>query len=63
VDLLRFWIGSGAAQEQQDHDFDGWFDDLVEFAYQKERERKPLRLRVPKVPVTGDSGAFPLPSL
>ena len=61
IDRLRFWIGSGAAMELHDNDLDGWFDDLVFLANDRERERSPRRVQAPAVPVTGASGAFQRP--
>ena len=61
IDRLRFWIGSGAARELHDRDQDGWFDDSVWLAYERERERTPLRTRAPLIPTTGGTGAFPFP--
>ncbi len=61
VDRLRFWIGSGAARELHDNDFDGWFDDLVFLSYEREGKRRPMHIEAPAVPSTGGSGAFQTP--
>ena len=61
IDVLRFWIGSGAARELHDNDLDGWFDDLVYLSYEKERGRVHQHVEAPAVPVTGSSGAFKRP--
>ena len=61
IDRLREWIGSGTARELHDNDLDGWFDDLVFLAYEREGERRHLHLEAPVVPMTGSSGAFEVP--
>src|SRR5262245_41720728 len=61
IDRLRQWMGSGAARELHDNDFDGWFDDLVFLSYEQERTRSHQRIEAPAVPITGSSGAFQVP--
>ncbi len=61
VDRLRFWIGSGLAEELIDEDLDGWFDIHLSIIYEKEPERKRIHLPTPSVPVTDGSGAFSRP--
>jgi len=61
IDRLRFWRGSGFAQELHDNDFDGWFDELVSLTYEEERSRKPERILAPDVPVTGSKGPYDRP--
>ncbi|MDX2109088.1 MAG: hypothetical protein SFY80_02490 [Verrucomicrobiota bacterium] len=61
IDRLRFWIGSGSAEELIDDDLDGWFDRHVSIVYGKERDRKKIHSEALEVPVTGGSGAFPRP--
>jgi hypothetical protein len=61
VDRLRFWIGSGLAEELIDEDLDGWFDIHLSIVYGNERERKKVHAPTPSVPVTDGSGAFPRP--
>ncbi len=61
VDRLRFWIGSGLAEELIDEDLDGLFDIHLSIVYEKERERKRIHLPTPSVPETDGSGAFSLP--
>jgi len=61
IDRLRFWTGSGTARELHDNNLDGWFDDLVFLSYEREQKRSPQRVQAPVAPITGGSGAFPLP--
>jgi hypothetical protein len=61
IDRLRFWSGSGSARELQDRNQDGWFDDTVFLAYERESKRIHMRARAPLVPATGSTGAFPFP--
>ena len=61
VDRLRFWIGSGLAEELIDDDLDGWFDTHHFSAYGKERELKRIHESAPAVPVTNSLGAFDNP--
>jgi len=60
VDRLRFWRGSGTAREQNDRNLDGWFDELVELVYEKERDRHSIHVRAPENPKTGSPGSFDL---
>lgn len=61
IDRLRFWFGSGLAEELIDGDFDGWFDSHVVIVYGKDRERKQIHTQAPAVPVTNTPGAFKRP--
>ncbi len=61
VDRLRFWIGSGLAEELIDNDLDGWFDTHLFIVYGKDGDRKPIHQAVPAVPVTHAPGSFERP--
>ncbi|CAM2768366.1 hypothetical protein [Rariglobus hedericola] len=61
IDRLRFWIGSGLAEELMDTDLDGWFDSHVVSAYGKDREQKQIHTQAPAVPVANAAGAFERP--
>jgi hypothetical protein len=61
IDRLRFWIGSGMAEELIDDDLDGWFDSHLVIVYGKDGERKKIHKEAPVVPVTNAAGAFDRP--
>lgn len=61
IDRLRFWIGSGLAEEFIDDDLDGWFDTHLVIVYGEDRERKQLHTQAPVAPVTNAAGAFERP--
>jgi hypothetical protein len=61
VDRLRQWMGSGAARELHDTNFDGWFDNLVYLSYEREGPTTQQRIEAPAVPITGSSGTFDVP--
>jgi len=61
IDRLRFWMGSGTAEELIDEDLDGWFDIHIVIVYGKDRERTKVHAQAPAVPVTNAAGAFERP--
>lgn len=62
VDRLRFWIGSGLAEEFIDEDRDGWFDTHLKLAYEK-GERRRIRSKAPAVPITDAAGSYARPGI
>lgn len=63
IDRLRFWMGSGVAEELIDDDRDGWFDTHLVTVYGKETGRKKIHKEAPVVPVVNSTGAFDRPRL
>ncbi|MGC4071595.1 MAG: hypothetical protein QM760_03625 [Nibricoccus sp.] len=61
VDRLRFWIGSGLAEEFIDDDLDGWFDRQVASVYGKDGDPKQIHREAPAAPVTNAAGSFERP--
>jgi hypothetical protein len=61
IDRLRFWIGSGLAEELIDDDLDGWFDRQLVTVYGKDREQKKIHQEAPAVPATYAAGGFDRP--
>jgi hypothetical protein len=61
IDRLRFWGGSGVADELIDTDLDGWFDSHLIIVYGKDREKKEIHTQASAVPVTNAAGAFERP--
>lgn len=61
IDRLRFWTGSGLAEELIDEDLDGWFDGHVVIVYGNNREREPIHIQAPAVPAANAAGAFERP--
>ena len=62
VDRLRFWVGSGLAEEFIDDDLDGWIDSYVAIAYGESGKRTKVRAEAPNAPVTNSTGAFKRPN-
>lgn len=61
IDRLRFWVGSGLAEEFMDDDLDGWIDSYVSIVYGESGERTHVLAEAPNVPVTNSTGAFKRP--
>jgi hypothetical protein len=61
IDRLRFWGGSGLAEELLDDDLNGWFDSYLVIVYGKDRERKQIHTQAPATPATNAAGAFERP--